>query len=70
MDSAGARKVPVICWDRRRPAATRRERAVVLTSSFLNFISRFALIAGGTPAVPQERIRSQRTLWATAVLEE
>jgi hypothetical protein len=48
---------PVMCWDRGRPASKRAVRRAVF---WLAIFSRFALIAGGTSAVPENRLGSSR----------
>jgi len=47
----------VICWDRGRPARKRAGGAKVLDVAGLFSFSRFALIAGGTPAVPDNHVK-------------
>jgi len=45
-----------ICWDRGRPASKRANGAQSFPTT-PNPFSRFALIAGGTPAVPANHLR-------------
>src|SRR6185295_8584242 len=44
--------VQVLVWERGRPARRRADRRAVL----IRFLSRFALIAGGAPAVPASHL--------------
>src|SRR4029450_1189879 len=48
----------VICWDRGRPARNAPKVRRFCTFQSLNPFSRFALIAGGTPAVPTNHLRA------------
>src|SRR5258706_3631163 len=58
--SAGSsRTFQVKCWDRGRPRPQTRHRREVSFGRPYSF-SRFALIAGGTPAVPAHRLTSSQ----------
>jgi hypothetical protein len=46
----------VMCWDRGRPARNAPKPRKSFTLLSLNSGSRFALIAGGTPAVPANHL--------------